>query len=830
MQTRESVVPVTMDYISHSDNAMPPKRTTKTRGEQVPSAPVEPDEINLERKGFTPERLPDPHGIRASSKPFEATPINRVEFPSSQWEYTHQKDCQTLMMNEYLEHKPETKVTVKTTSLDDYITERSVYSRIGPMQSPEDLVEVTNGKGYLQWAGIARCQKHSTKPQALHLARILNPLITALRFQIFMSKQLKIFQYLCLRTSTWVRASVLDNFMMAMNNANLAAELSHVLAWPSEYTLDNLLRHKTPLTTASVFNTFGSVFEVKQTMGTICEKYGLHCFPLCDYTHWILCVYEVKTKTLFRLDSMQPVPTRGDCGCQMTLKLKTKLELVLGYTLTIRECTSPKQTDNNMCGICVCRAVDAIMAKVNMEDEDPNTESYLDQKPEAENSPKKRKKVKETPLNAVSSDEEDSDVDSTGSYGKFLELGVSYEVSEKADNYCRLEILFWTMNAALQWSPVVTSRDDGAMAQPAVSKAAIALRTLMDSGAKEKKMRLRQDGPPDTVVDLEKAKKDNFQQILAYRKAANLYAEYEKKHDEKEAAVSPIKLLSHLESAALTPMKLLSQPNEEVAFSSPCPTPQRSHPSLLAKEAELAQYRVRCPVCNQWVECNDSTDITFETEFSASGDAKLPKNVNIVNLRREFQNHSDHYHSSEPVWNTIPRQDLVSFDDGSLESITSGRVTSKVATVAGLVNYGLSYTNRQMPALPIELGEDWSVMRNVMFLKLGNAIAIVKDGSVYLRGRTTVLNAPLDPSWSESKKNTKQRNWLKQEALRYMTQLCMALFSASPSNEWLASTLERRRNSHHIFFALRDNHRTCPTLLVYRPNDLPPYHIGCNNM
>jgi hypothetical protein len=62
----------------------------------------------------------------------------------------------------------------------------------------------------------ARCQKHSTKPQALHLARILNPLTTALRF-VFMDKQLSVL-------AVWyvlpgVRASVLDNFMMAMNNA-----------------------------------------------------------------------------------------------------------------------------------------------------------------------------------------------------------------------------------------------------------------------------------------------------------------------------------------------------------------------------------------------------------------------------------------------------------------------------------------------------------------------------------------------------------------------------------------------------------------------------------
>jgi hypothetical protein len=76
--------------------------------------------------------------------------------------------------------------------------------------------------------------------------------------------------------------------MMAMNNANLAAELSHVLAWPSsihsipieaQNSADNRIR----------LQYVRICFEVKQTMGTICRS-GLHCFPLCDYTLDTLCV------------------------------------------------------------------------------------------------------------------------------------------------------------------------------------------------------------------------------------------------------------------------------------------------------------------------------------------------------------------------------------------------------------------------------------------------------------------------------------------------------------------------------------------------------------
>jgi hypothetical protein len=63
-----------------------------------------------------------------------------------------------------------------------------------------------------------------------------------------------------------------------------------------QYTLDNLLRHKTPLTTASVFNTFGSVLRSSKLWGRSVEA----AYTVSHYviTHWILCVYEVKTKTL----------------------------------------------------------------------------------------------------------------------------------------------------------------------------------------------------------------------------------------------------------------------------------------------------------------------------------------------------------------------------------------------------------------------------------------------------------------------------------------------------------------------------------------------------
>jgi hypothetical protein len=113
------------------------------------------------------------------------------------------------------------------------------------------------------------------------------------------------------------------------------------------------------------------------------------------------------------------------------------------------------------------------------------------------------------------------------------------------------------------------------------------------------------------------------------------------------------------------------------------------------------------------------------------------------------------------------------------------------------------------------------VMRNYQCIAECTSIERHPVHSMYLRGRTAVLKAPLDSSWSETDKSKKQRTWLKQEALRYIGQLCLAVMYASPSDEWIASNRERLKNSHHIFFAARDNHRTCPALLDYRPKDLP---------
>jgi hypothetical protein len=232
-------------------------------------------------------------------------------------------------------------------------------------------------------------------------------------------------------------------------------------------------------------------------------------------------------------------------------------------------------------------------------------------------------------------------------------------------------------------------------------------------------------------------------------------------------------------------------------------------------------HSVQCPVCQQWVECNDSTNVTFEAEFKSVGDQKSPENINIVKLHLDFRKHVEQCHATEPVWNAVPRMDLATSDNGSVAAVTATRAKSSIATRAGLVNYGLSFANRHMPPMGIDLADDWLAMRNVMLVKVGYALHVVSEASVYLRKRTTVLNAPTYSMLSATEVVKKQRLWLKTEAVNYLIQLSRAILNASPSDQWNRSSRERRVNAHHIFFFARDYHRACPALLDYQPNDLP---------
>jgi hypothetical protein len=235
---------------------------------------------------------------------------------------------------------------------------------------------------------------------------------------------------------------------------------------------------------------------------------------------------------------------------------------------------------------------------------------------------------------------------------------------------------------------------------------------------------------------------------------------------------------------------------------------------LINMEKALIGRRVRCPVCEQWVECNDSTSVSFDKEFKTVGKSTDPHNINIAKLGKAFLVHVADFHATEPVWNAVPKMDLASSSDAV--SLVSSRSKSKLATRAGLVNYGLCFAGRHMPALPIDLAEDWAAMRYVMIAKVSYAIGIVADASTYLRGRTSVLNAP---------DKATGRSWLKGEAAAYLVSLIAAIVNASPSERWKLSTRARRINAHHIFFLVRDDHRSCPALLVYKPGELPSFDV-----
>jgi hypothetical protein len=131
---------------------------------------------------ISPQALPDANLVRKSSKPYGATPSRRPELSWSPFEFTENGDSQLLSLNEYFEDKPEGKVSRKETKLE--LVEHDRFRTIGEMQSPEELMTVTNCLSQFKWDGLPDCQRHPTRPQALHLARILNPLLEALKLPV----------------------------------------------------------------------------------------------------------------------------------------------------------------------------------------------------------------------------------------------------------------------------------------------------------------------------------------------------------------------------------------------------------------------------------------------------------------------------------------------------------------------------------------------------------------------------------------------------------------------------------------------------------------------
>ena len=201
-----------------------------------------------------------------------------------------------------------------------------------------------------------------------------------------------------------------------------------------------------------------------------------------------------------------------------------------------------------------------------------------------------------------------------------------------------------------------------------------------------------------------------------------------------------------------------------------------------------------CPVCQ--------VQLNF---LSAATDLQLPFKAGVA--KGMMMTHSCRWHREEPVWNALPKLDL---DMRSLH----GRSKPTTATVLGLVSYCLASSARAI-RLPKTDGwiDRWNNVKNKIIYRIGYARRLCSECPIYLRGRTNFLGATGETLAA-------QRLWLKNEAAKYLDDLCINTESSPPSEHWYSiTTAARKRNLVQIFFLDAKFHRECRLL---PPETLPP--------
>ena len=98
-----------------------------------------------------------------------------------------------------------------------------------------------------------------------------------------------------------------------------------------------------------------------------------------------------------------------------------------------------------------------------------------------------------------------------------------------------------------------------------------------------------------------------------------------------------------------------------------------------------------CPVCGM-----NLPEIPIETNFKKSFKDQKHKNA--------CTRHVSRFHSDEPIWNALPKMDLDSKED---QHVSSQRQKSQIASVEGLVQYGLSFSARAFPLAEMEMEAGW---------------------------------------------------------------------------------------------------------------------------
>jgi hypothetical protein len=289
---------------------------------------------------------------------------------------------QRFVLDKYLAHR-EGKVDMRGCDLTDFQAGGAAYKRVGPLQSADDIEDACDqSRTLIIYPHMRKCQKNNFSPQPLHLARVLDPFVEALGCIVNPRSDLRAAKYLALRSGTWLREDMLIAFALCLHHASRKhrldgdgdgdeespgkpAGLLPVTPYMTNAVVVNfekLQKENADYQELTFYFSMGVDKSKKVQLSELVADYRFLCFPVSLENHYIFFLYWHANSKLIRFDSMGGKANQ----CAMAKKLAGALEFFLRKrkgSIATSDGVCPVQTDNHMCGVCVARSMEILMAE-----------------------------------------------------------------------------------------------------------------------------------------------------------------------------------------------------------------------------------------------------------------------------------------------------------------------------------------------------------------------------------------------------------------------------------------------------------------------------------
>jgi len=702
-------------------------------------------------------------------------------------EFVDDNDVQIQIMKEYLEDSQDQKVGIEATIIDiegSDDEDREGAQFFGALQLREDILAVCEKRGMVQcpWKGIDACQRNRAQPKPIHMLKVLNPVVDDLSNHLDSNVDVTIFAYMSLRRDTCIEDGPLDQFVNAINAAAHKFEVSSVLVWPSQIFrryLDawSTNREDVPIDSQFLVPNSASTKGIA-TMQEFCSLYPFQCFPLSIGDHWILAFYGSEEEVLYRLDPMDRCESAEYLArCDAVTKAVTEF---LSYLLdrkaiTLKRWYVANPPSSNMTGSLICLVLTQIVKEASKSDVMPTAD-------------------------------------------QLVKAGTDFETSDETDSQFRLDMLYWILSYSRQWDFTVSAaNNDGShvVNEPnrILNAAAKTLLDFQQSGGCKKRRRITLETVANEAIQSESQEKKlttpsstgptEDDSLVASSNGADSCLPADCRNELGYPALPLTPIQTAISRGWCSTKKQSTDGQSSPSCTSPISSNvnailrfQLSSQEVAADDTDITQDIRTCPVCGLFVAC-DATGMDWTKKFEKS-------------LLKNFKDHVTGSHYNEPLWNCLPKLDL------DKTPRYDRRTKNNVATVEGIIHYGLSKAGEQLlvkPDAACDYCIDWIKAQFAVIRGIGYASATVSNADVYLRQRTKVAGAPKTGQTHPSEIQKAERKWLKEQAIDYLNKLCDRVKSVkTPGPKWAESSPQRRNNAIRIFFLEKNRHLDCPVL------------------